>query len=74
MLVGHTIESSTAAAREIESTAGGSSVTIVPAECDLGHPESVARFAQQIVNRFPRIDILVLNAGDSVVRRRQCEE
>ncbi|MCL6454211.1 MAG: SDR family oxidoreductase [Alicyclobacillus sp.] len=50
-----------AAVRSIQDTAPNAAVEVVP--LDLGSLESVRRFAEVVLQRFPTLDLLINNAG-----------
>jgi NAD(P)-dependent dehydrogenase (short-subunit alcohol dehydrogenase family) len=63
----------TVAVRRIEA-AGGNGVVVDPLFADLASQSSVRQLAAQLLSRYPRIDVLVNNAGAVYPKRRLSDD
>lgn len=67
-MVGRSPEKMAAAAQEIHQASGNPAVDCLIA--DLSSQAEIRRLAQEVKNRYPRLDVLINNAGATFLRRQ----
>jgi NAD(P)-dependent dehydrogenase (short-subunit alcohol dehydrogenase family) len=72
ILVGRRQDRAEAAARLLQSKAGRDPMHILLA--DLSRPSEIRRLAQEVMERVPRLDVLVNDAGGFFFRRGETDE